>query len=152
MSGTGKSAALAELGKRGFRVVDTDSPEWSEWFHDADGGRGEWHWREDRMAELLASPGERTLYVSGCMSNQGKFYDLFDAVVLLSAPAEVILDRVESRTTNDWGKGLGERDLILIDLETVEPRLRATYTHELDASSPLGDVVDALAAMGRVLD
>jgi hypothetical protein len=82
----------------------------------------------------------------------GKFYDLFDAVVLLSAPAEVILDRVESRTTNDWGKGLGERDLILIDLETVEPRLRATYTHELDASSPLGDVVDALAAMGRVLD
>ena len=31
MSGTGKSTALAELGRRGFRVVDTDSSAWSEW-------------------------------------------------------------------------------------------------------------------------
>jgi hypothetical protein len=65
---------------------------------------GEWIWREERLAELLAGPGERTLYVSGCASNQGKFYDRFDAVVLLSAPAEVLLDRIENRTTNDWGR------------------------------------------------
>ena len=43
-------------------------------------------WREDRIAELLAADCEPTLYVSGCMSNQWKFYDRFDAVVLLSAP------------------------------------------------------------------
>jgi hypothetical protein len=149
MSGTGKSSALDELGQRGFRVVDTDSTEWSEWLPAPDGGRGEWLWREDRMAELLAAPGERTLYVSGCHSNQGKFYDRFDAVVLLSAPAEVILDRIESRTTNDWGQGSGERELVLFDLETVEPRLRATSTHELDASRPLEAVVDALVAIGQ---
>jgi hypothetical protein len=82
MSGTGKSTALVELGRRGFRVVDTDSPTWSEWAQD------EWLWREDRIADLLAAGDERPLFVSGCMSNQGKFYDRFDAVVLLSAPAE----------------------------------------------------------------
>lgn len=149
MSGTGKSSALVELGRRGFRVVDTDSTEWSEWFPDANDGRGEWLWREDRMAELLAAPDERPLYVSGCHSNQGKFYDRFDAVVLLSAPGEVLLDRIETRTTNDWGQGPGERELILIDLETVEPRLRATCTHELDASRPLEEVVAALATIGQ---
>jgi shikimate kinase len=149
MSGTGKSTALAELGRRGFRVVDTDSPAWSEWIPAADGGDGEWLWREDRIAELLTGNDDRTLYVSGCMSNQGKFYDRFDAVVLLSAPAEVILERVENRTTNDYGKGPGEHDRILSHLGSVEPLLRATCTHELDASRPLDDVVEALIAIGR---
>jgi shikimate kinase len=150
MSGTGKSSAVEELGRRGFRVVDMDSPEWSRWVPAADRGEaGEWIWREDRIAELLAEPGERTLYVSGCSSNQGKFYDRFEAVVLLSAPADVILDRVAHRTTNDWGQGPGERELILHDLESVEPLLRATCTHELDASGPLEQVVEALAAIGQ---
>ena len=139
MSGTGKSSSLVELGRRGFRVVDTDSPTWSEWAED------EWLWREDRIAELLAAEDERPLFVSGCMSNQGKFYDRFDAVVLLSAPAEVILGRIERRTTNDYGKTPAERALVLHHLESVEPRLRATCTHEVDASRPLGEVVDALA-------
>ena len=31
MSGTGKSSARAELGRRGYRVVDTDEPGWTEW-------------------------------------------------------------------------------------------------------------------------
>ena len=101
MSGTGKSTALAELGRRGFRVVDTDLPGWSEWIEDeADPEGGGWFWREDRIAELLATEDERTLYVSGTVSNQGKFYDRFDAIVLLSAPAEVILDRVAHRRTS----------------------------------------------------
>jgi dephospho-CoA kinase len=143
MSGTGKSSALVELERRGYRVVDSDSPEWSEWAP----GTDEWLWREDRMAELLAEDGEPALFVSGCMSNQVKFYDRFDAIVLLSAPAEVILDRVDRRTTNDYGKTARERDLIITHLETVEPLLRATATHEVDASRPLAEVVDALAAI-----
>ena len=145
MSGTGKSSALVELEKRGFRVVDTDSPEWSVWVPGED---AEWLWREDRMAELLSDDGERILFVSGCMSNQGKFYDRFDAVVLLSAPAEVILERIADRTTNDYGKTAREQELILTHLETVEPLLRATATHELDASGPLTKVVDDLVAIG----
>jgi adenylate kinase family enzyme len=145
MSGTGKSTALDELGRRGFRVVDTDGPGWSEWVP----ATNDWLWVEDRIAELLASDEDGVLYVSGCMSNQVKFYDRFDAVVLLSAPLEVILERVASRTTNDYGKGPGELDLIRLHLETVEPLLRATCTHELDASRPLDDVVDALVAIGE---
>lgn len=148
MSGTGKSTALGELDRRGFRVVDTDSPDWSEWMPPAN----EWLWREDRIAELLASEEGGVLFVSGCMSNQGKFYDRFHAVVLLSAPLEVILERLASRTTNDYGKRPGELDLIRFHLETVEPLLRATCTHELDASKPLDDIVDALVAIGRAAE
>ena len=142
MSGTGKSTALAELALRGFRVVDTDEPGWKEQRD------GEWVWREDRVAELLAAAGERALYVSGCVPNQGRFYDCFDAVVLLSAPASVILSRIATRTTNDFGKSPVERAHILADLESTEPRLRATCTHEIDTTRPLDDVVEALIAIG----
>jgi dephospho-CoA kinase len=144
MSGTGKSTALAELRRRGFEVVDTDEPGWTEW-SDEDGG---YVWREDLIAELLDRERETTLYVSGTVSNQGRFYSRFDAVVLLSAPAEVLLSRIESRTTNDYGKKRDERELVLEHLAEVEPLLRATCTHEIDATQPVEDVVSELALIG----
>jgi hypothetical protein len=49
------------------------------------------------------------LYVSGTFSNQGHFYDRFDSVVLLSAPADVLLSRIEHRSTNDYGKTAEEK-------------------------------------------
>ena len=89
---TGKSSALTELGRRGYRVVDTDDPGWREYREYAEPSdevhRGEW------------------LFVQGCVLSQAKFYDRFDAVVLLSAPADVILDRITRRTTNAYGKTL----------------------------------------------
>lgn len=146
MSGTGKSTALAELARRGFDVVETDAGGWSEW-SESEGG---YVWREDRINELLAREGRRTLYVSGTVSNQGRFYPRFDAVVLLSAPAEVLLRRIEARTTNDYGKSRDERELIVRELVEVEPRLRATCTHEIDATQPVERVVAQLVAIGSL--
>jgi adenylate kinase family enzyme len=155
LSGTGKSSALAELGRRGFRVVDTDDPGWREYrAYDERSGepadelhRGEWLWVEDRIRSLLDTDDGRSLFVQGCVRNQGAFYDRFDAVVLLSAPVDVILDRVARRTTNDYGKSALERAMIVDDLAVVEPLLRAGCTHELDASRPLDEVVADLVAL-----
>jgi hypothetical protein len=63
--------------------------------------RGEWLWVEERITGLLDSDDGRSLFVEGCVRNQSRFYDRFKAVVLLSAPADVILDRshAERRTT-----------------------------------------------------
>ena len=108
---------------------------------------GEW-WDEERIAQLLAERGP-TLYVSGTVSNQGRFYDRFDGVVLLSAPADVLFQRISARTTNAYGKSREERELILTHLREVEPLLRATCTHEIDATKPLDDVVEQLVEIGR---
>jgi dephospho-CoA kinase len=137
MSGTGKSTALAALGRRGCRVVDTDEPGWGDGVT----------WDEPRMAALLAEEDERPLVVSGTVENQGRFYDRFDAVVLLSAPAHVLLERLAARTTNDYGKSAAEQALVLEHLETVEPLLRAGCTHELDATRPLEEIVETLSAI-----
>ena len=143
MSGTGKSSALEQLRRMGFRTVDTDEGGWTEW-SDADGG---YVWREDRMAELLATDGGPSLFVSGTVSNQRRFYGSFDAIVLLSAPAGVLLDRLATRTNNRYGKSAEERALVLRHLAEVEPLLRRGCTHELDASRPLSEIVAQLAGL-----
>ena len=93
MSGTGKSSALAELGRRGYRVVDTDEPDWREYREDLEPldelHRGVWLWVEEKIGALLDPDDDRSLFVAGCVRNQSTFYDRFEAIVLLSAPAEV---------------------------------------------------------------
>jgi dephospho-CoA kinase len=144
MSGTGKSAALVELARRGHRVCDTDYGDWVD-----EDGR-ERLWREDRIETLLDQHDEGVLFVSGCVQNQGSFYLRFDAVVLLSAPTEVLLERVAGRESNDYGKTDAERDFILEDLAAVEPLLRAGATAEIDTRSPLAEVADELERIAGV--
>jgi shikimate kinase len=154
MSGTGKSSALAELGRRGYRVVDTDDLDWREYREDVESSdevrRGEWLWVEERITGLLDSDDGRSLFIQGCVRNQSKFYNRFNAVVLLSASVDVILDRVARRTTNNYGKTPVERAMILDDLARVEPLLKASCTHELDASRPLDQVVADLIAIASL--
>lgn len=72
LSGAGKSSALAELDRRGYAIVDTDAPGWMEWVDSPDQAwGGEWLWVEERMTALLRSDDNRTLFVSGCVRNQG---------------------------------------------------------------------------------
>jgi dephospho-CoA kinase len=152
MSGTGKSAALAELGRRGHRVVDTDYGGYSEEVPCSDAGGSEQLWREDRIAALLDGYRDGLLFIAGCVSNQGTFYKRFDAVVLLTAPAEVILERVARRESNEFGKRDAERDRILYDLANVEPLLRAGASAEIDTRAPLDEVVDALESIADTVE
>jgi thymidylate kinase len=101
-------------------------------------------WREDRIAALLDEHEGDLLFVAGCVANQGRFYPRFDAVVLLSAPVDVILERVAGRESNDFGKSDEEREQIVSDLEEFEPVLRAGATAEIDAQAPLTEVADEL--------
>ena len=146
MSGTGKSSVLRVLAERGHRVVDTDTDEWSEWAVDAE-GEPDWIWDEAAIVALLDGHDDGHLFVAGCRTNQGRFYDRLDAVVLLSAPAEVLLARIDARTDNPYGKSDEERALVMRYLTEVEPLLRATATAELDATAPLPEVADRLEAI-----
>ena len=141
MSGTGKSSVLGELGRRGHRVVDTDEGDW------IDRAGPEPLWREDRIAALLDEHGKGTLFVAGCVANQGRFYPRFDAIVLLTAPPDVLLERVATRNTNDFGKSANERALVSDDIREVEPLLRTGATAEIDTRLPVADVADRLESI-----
>ena len=147
MSGTGKSTVLAELARRGHHVVDTDDEGWADDVPLSDGSGTARLWREDRIGELLERHTDGALFVSGCVDNQVRFYDRFDAVVLLTAPTDVLLDRLATRTTNPFGKAPAERERILSDLAAFEPGLRRDATHVASTDRPLADVVAEVEAL-----
>ncbi|WP_326555494.1 AAA family ATPase [Micromonospora sp. NBC_01813] len=137
MSGAGKTTVLDELHRRGYFTVDTDYDGWEL----PDGT-----WDEPRMDELLAS--NENLIVSGTVDNQGRFYDRFDHVVLLSAPLAVLLQRV-ARRANPYGRTPEQRAEIAEYVRTVEPRLRRGATTELDGRRDVSELADTLEKLVR---
>jgi adenylate kinase family enzyme len=139
MSGTGKSSLLHELAARGYRTVDTD---YGDYFETVGGER---LWREDRIRALLSSEEDAppaVLFVQGTTRNQVLFYPSFDHIVLLSAPAGVLVERLITRTTNPYGKDPAEIAETLVYQQTVEPSLRAAATLEVVTTVSVARVAD----------
>jgi shikimate kinase len=121
--------------------------EWAQSVSDAGVGAAtvepgrDWIWREDRVRALLSREDADLLFLGGCAENMRGFLPRFDHVVLLRAPAAVIVERLATRTSNAYGKHPEEVKRVLNLIETVEPLLRRAAGHEIDASAPLDDVV-----------
>lgn len=146
MSGSGKSTVLAELRRRGHRVIDTDDPGWIVQIHAASGPEPVWDL--EQITALIDGHQTGWLFIAGCVANQGLVYDRFDAVVLLSAPSDVILDRVAHRA-NPFGSTAEDRTKIADDLAAFEPLLRAGADREIVTTTPVLEVVAALEQVAR---
>lgn len=138
MSGTGKSTVVTELVRRGFKAVDTDDG-WSEPTSD-----GRQRWREDAIATLLATEDAPLLFIAGCEENQVQFHPQFDHIILLSAPPEIMGERLATRDSNPFGKTPEDLSRILDDLNTVEPLLRRAADHEIQTTIPPAEVVTTI--------
>jgi dephospho-CoA kinase len=138
MSGTGKSSVIQALAARGYKAVDTDDG-WCEPTPD-----GRQRWREDAIEQLLNTADADVLFVAGCEENQVRFQPRFDVIILLSAPAEILAERLASRTDNPYGKTPGELLRVLDDLRAAEPLLRKAADYEIRTTMPLSDVVTAV--------
>jgi len=132
LSGTGKSSVLDVLRSRGFVAIDTDYGDWCELV--MSDGEPEYIWREDRMHALLSEPRDGPLFVSGCVSNQGKFSRYFDHKILFSAPLEVMRERILARTSNPYGKSEAEWADICGYYEWVLPLLEKGTDMEIDTT------------------
>jgi shikimate kinase len=157
MSGTGKSAVIRELVSRGYPAHDLDTPEWSEWIEAApsDGltpvqGK-DWVWREDRVRALLSGPGEGTLFVSGCAENMSRLFPLIDCIILLSAPVDTILERLEARSPGGYGHAADERRKVVDLIATIEPLLRKAADREIDTRQPVPATVDEIVQISGVV-
>ncbi len=132
MSGTGKSSVVRELAALGYKAIDTDDG----WCEHLPGGRQ--RWREDAIARLLDTEDADVLFIAGCEENQVRFHPRFDLIILLSAPAQTMIERLTARTGNPYGKAPGDMDRIFGDLAAVEPlaaaggRSRDPYGHAAD--------------------
>ncbi|MFN8589907.1 MAG: hypothetical protein U0031_00505 [Thermomicrobiales bacterium] len=135
------------LAMRGYRAVDADGDGLPEVVTvpldiatGLDSGQ-DWVWREDRIEALLFAAATGVFFLAGCAPNQGNLYPRFDHIVLLTAPAAVIVERLATRTNNPYGKRPEEITRTLAMRRTIEPLLRRDATAEIDSSVPLDAVV-----------
>ena len=156
MSGSGKSAVTAELVRRGYRAVDLDTPEWSHWIDAAqDDGLTprdgqDWVWEEDRVRRLLSQNEAGDLFVSGCAENMGKLFDVIDTIFLLSAPLDILMERLAARSTGGYGCTTDERRKIAELVATIEPLLRRSAHYEIDTARPVGSTVESILALVKL--
>ena len=139
MSATGKSSVVEELRRRGFRAIDMDDPGHSY----RDSARNQ-VWCEDLVEKALSNAGALPLFISGCAENQVKFYPQFTDVVLLSAPRDIILNRLLTRTNGSYGKTTAEREEVIRNMDEIEPLLRRGASYEIDTSAALKEVVEQI--------
>ena len=135
MSGTGKSAVVGELRRRGFTAYDADDHGFSE-----PRPHGGWGWRVDLIRDLFSSGEADPLFFAGCSDEQALID--FDLKVLLTAPERLLVERLRTRQTNSYGQSPEEMDRVLSDLRTVEPLLRQTADLIIETSVPVSEVAD----------
>jgi shikimate kinase len=145
MSGTGKSTVVLDLQARGYKSIDLDSDAFSIWVNvepDPDDPDNEvqpgkdWVWDERRVHALLDTRDAQYLFVSGCASNMSKFYQKFDHIILLTAPASTIAGRLRTRGGLAYGHTPEEMARVLRLQQTIEPLLRRKADLEIDTSIP----------------
>ena len=149
MSGTGKSSVVRALTELGYKAVDADHPDYSGPI----GPGGAWAWKVDRIVRLLEEEDAEVLFFAGASDEQRGLYARFDLVILLSAPLEVILDRVRfGRADNPFGSSSEDREKIAADFDPFESALRRRAAVVIDARAPLDEVVGQVLAAAEGSD
>lgn len=142
LSGCGKSTTIQSLRSKGFLAIDLDEgytiKDHQEIIID-----------EKKLNNLIHSHQDKTLFISACYSNQGKFYPFFKHVVLLEAPLDVMNVRIQERSSNAYGKLAHEWSEIIDSYDNVLPLLRQGSTYSMNTS--LNDIEDVCAQLIRLI-
>lgn len=154
VSGTGKTSVCHELRRRGFEAVngDTDlahvlspgSPGTTAADLHANHG-----WDVGRVRSLAADRSERLTFFCGGSRNFADFLDVFDAVFVLAVDRATLMARLDGRPSGEWGSTPEQRALVL-RLHDVGGDVPPGVT--VDATAPLGVVVDELVRRAREVD
>jgi gluconate kinase len=159
-AGSGKSTVARALARRGYLAHNTDDMpdvtrledhhgrpvEWPE--GPVDWSKYAWNWQESALRKLLAGTG--TVFVAAIVSNQEKFYSLFEAIFVLVVDPSTLQHRLQSRTEHDYGKHPDELAGILSYHATLErDLLSAPRSVAIEATRPLNLVVDEIVAQTR---
>lgn len=134
LSGTGKSTVLERLKVMGYPVVDTDYGYIKE-------DDGEVVLDEEKVTNLLKEHEDSHLFIAGVYSNQAKFYEYFDYVVLLKVDLDIMLERIKNRASNDYGKSQEEAEKVIASYESVLPLLEGGADVVIDASNTGVDTI-----------
>lgn len=157
VAGTGKSSAAKELRRRGFAAYDTEEG-FSFYIDKRTGERcaypktpsPEWYQHHERVFDekvldnLLKKHAREPLFISTITANQSRYYPDFTKIFLLSAPDELLIQRLGSRTGNYFGRHPLDLHRVISRHQAFDDELKAAGAIEIDATKPIDEMVDQI--------
>jgi len=160
-SGVGKSTACTLLKSLGELAVDADWEGYNHWVDRASGQvvvdppdpvpagwleRFAWRISRAEVEALAAKMPDKTAFLCGSAENEVDVRDLFDLVVCLVVDNETLRDRLQTRTTNAFGKHPEELAAALGCNDGAESAYRRLGATIIDGRRPPAEVADAILA------
>jgi broad-specificity NMP kinase len=160
VAGTGKSTLAKELKRRGYAAYDTEEG-FSYYIDKASGERcaypkepsPEWYGKHERVFDekvlmnLLKKHAQEPLFIASITANQAKYYDQFDKIFLLTAPDEVIVHRLGTRTNNYFGRHPLDLQRVIGRHQQFDDELTALGAQPVDSTQPIeivaGEIIEA---------
>jgi len=161
VAGTGKSYLVEKMKSMKLNAVDADDglatfvdAAGIEVEYDPNGGAKWWksHYyvlKPGKLEKLLKK--SKTLYLFGDVGGQPghnngllDVVNLFDRVLYLHAPMQLIRERLASRTDNPFGKNLEEIKGVAKHKEKMDRIARRRKLEIVDATLPIGRIVNIL--------
>jgi broad-specificity NMP kinase len=159
VAGTGKSTLAAELRRRGYAAYDTE--EGFSYYADKQTGEKvarpheptqEWYDRHHRIFDekilmnLLKKYAGEPLFIASITANQSKFYPQFDKLFLLTAPDDIITQRLGSRTNNYFGRHPLDLARVIGRHQQFDEELIADGAITIDSTRAIETVADDILA------
>jgi broad-specificity NMP kinase len=158
IAGSGKSVVCKELVSRGYEAHECDAG-LSGFYNKITGERllGDttpeertlrwreiWEWRmsRDKIAKLKARATDKPVFVCGVAGNEDECMDLFDKVFALVIDEVTLVQRIKSRTNNNFGKSDHEFAGILEWQKIADENYKSIGAINVDATKPIREVVD----------
>lgn len=158
-TGAGKTTVRDELRKLGYEAHDTDeginghfnvatgqevlypNPEdvTSEWI-----SQHRYNMSADRIRRLHEVAKGKTIFVCGAAYNDLEIFPYFDKVICLTIDKLTAKERIETRTTNNFGKMPAEMKSIVDRHDSILGKYSQAGCEMIDTASPLDDVVNAI--------
>ena len=157
VAGTGKSTLAKELRKRGYAAYDTEEG-FSYHVNKQTGERAvypsnptpEWYEAHERvfnekiLENLFKKHADEILFICSITANQAKYYTQFNKIFLLSAPDEVVIHRLGTRTNNYFGRKPLELQRVIGRHQQFDDEVKALGAIVIDSTRPIEAVADEI--------
>lgn len=167
ISGSGKSAIVDELTKRGYTTYDADKG-LSKWQNNETGyvhpkssvkpeartadflQKNSWNIPRQDLELFMQDHANQTVFICGFAENEEDIKDLFTARFALIIDPETLVHRLKTRTNNDWGKQPQELRRSLESLKALTAHYKTTDHIQIDATQPIetvtSDILETIKA------
>lgn len=156
ISGTGKTTIYEELIKRNYYAISLDeTDDLCYWVNRETKERIHGYFELNRdftsqhqwicdieYLKKLINLDKELVFVLGSASNQDQFINLFNKVILLQCKPMVFIERLNTRTNNDFGKHKTVQDHLLTWYKNFENKLIEGGAISINTDKQIGEVVD----------